>query len=29
MPSAFFTHYMSMFPKDGTVDFRQATVPLK
>ena len=29
MPSAFFTHYMSMFPKDGTVDFRQATVDLR
>lgn len=29
MPSAFFTYYMSMFPKDGATDFRQATVPLK
>ena len=29
MPSAFFTYYMSMFPKDGAVDFRKATVQLK
>lgn len=29
MPSAFFTYYMSMFPKDGATDFCQATVPLK
>lgn len=28
MPSAFFTYYMSMFPKDGATDFRQATVRL-